>query len=168
MQKSIRMSTFDQGILQAIADLDYRIEPGHEVEAINLAVVDLDAYLKEAGSNYLVTLNTTKVDIPKGINVPEGIRTTTFNVDDGAYERVFEAVKKQMGLVKPRASFVIRLALRGHLQRLLGNAKESEPEIKVTSVDGVKLISRLAEVIQKNDIDKIRRIKDILEMEEDK
>jgi hypothetical protein len=161
MSWSIRLTEQDQAVLIAIASRDGRVGSDHITSAINYSYQDIADEIDKYTAEYLKKLDTA-FPIPEVVNPPTAVRTTTFNCDEKIMKKVSTAVKKKLGMGKIRVAFLTRLVIRAQLERLQNLEKDVIlEEIQIKEIQGVKMISELADLLQRNDKEALRTIIEI-------
>jgi len=169
LNKSIRLTKEDVIGLNEIIAHDPRIEKGQS-EALYYS-------FKDAATNIPNWSEVAKAKFEEDNDIeisPEDIsKIRTFNIERQDFDAVRNSINEQLGMSRPRISYMTRLcilAARVNLKNkrsIATTKKMTDAHIKVTKIDGVSLIRRIAELLEETtsieSAEKIMRIKEILE-----
>ncbi len=94
-------------------------------------------------------------------------RTVSFSVEKDVFQHVQKDICDQLGLIKPRISFIVRTAILA-LCVSLHNEEGGQVEVVVQSIDGVSIIKEIADLLISEvpeDRTRLLKIKKILDDE---
>lgn len=158
MTKSIRLTNSDSLFLADIVLKDQRIERGPS-EAIRLCFEDAAKNIpswKEVGEK------AKKFKKNDAENTESTFETRTFKVEEKVFKMVRDSINNQLGLSKPRISFITRLCIYNAWLKLHKGVDDEEPiNIEVKNVDAVDLFirvsNRTAELFREGRISDIKK-----------
>lgn len=156
LTKSLRLTKVDAVGLAEIIQKDPRIEHGAS-EALRICFEDAAANItitswKEI-SEKAKKLNNSAIEIEESL-----LETTkTFLVDEEVFHIVRNSIIEELGLSRPRISFIARLCIYNARLNLYSEKEESEKtEMKIKNVDAIDLFihvnNKTAELIREGRI----------------
>ncbi len=166
ISKSIQLTKADYAALKEIIDKNPRIEKGMS-EALRICYEDATANIP----NWKEVIKKSKsLDYPHMDEFTDK-KVVTFVVDENIFTKVYESIKNQLRLSRPRVSYVTRLCIQAAWVNLSADKEEIlKPETSVvvgkSTTDGIVLIRKFAELFENETEEtqmKILQIKRILE-----
>lgn len=136
LNKSIRLSKEDALILQLLVQKDARIE--NASQAIGFAIVDAAKNTPAEWASVAGFKVREEIELQSDYAVGS---VKTFYIEDMDYKKVVESLKQQLGLVKVRNSYLVRLCIKAALMRLQDNNLNLQIEPK--TLNGVELIKEI-------------------------